>query len=85
MKGPTRNSRPACARPDRTRVTTALPDGHSPIFSPERAPRQGHPGLCVSLPVSSRIEIATMLRGGCPADSVRVRWRWWLTQRIKSE
>jgi hypothetical protein len=46
MKGPTRNSRPACARPDRTRVTTALPDGHSPIFSPERAPRQGHPGLC---------------------------------------
>jgi hypothetical protein len=23
---------------------TASPDGHAPIFSPERAPHQGHPG-----------------------------------------
>ena len=44
MKGPTRNSRPARGRPHRTIETTALPDGHSPIFSPERAPHQGHIG-----------------------------------------
>jgi hypothetical protein len=25
---------------------TAFPDGHAPIFSPERAPHQGHCGFC---------------------------------------